>query len=105
MVTLGVAASAAYALTTPSATDGPVRLLGCSVTPAGILEASVESQSDDALTCNIRCNYELGERQFSHLFDVTIPKRFQGRVGRFDTNNGKAGSYSGEVGTCTKAGR
>jgi len=102
VATLGAAASAAYALTTPSASDGPIRLLGCVVTPAGVLEANVESQADEAMDCNIRCNYQLEDRNFSHTFNVTIPKRFQGRIGRFDTNNAKAGTYSGEVGTCKK---
>ena len=94
-----------HALTPPSDSDGPVKLLTCIVSPAGILEAEVNSQSDDAVSCNIRCTYELGEKMFSHSFSVTIPARFQGRVGRFDTNNGKAGSYSGDVGTCEKTPR
>jgi hypothetical protein len=91
-----------HALTPPSDSDGPIKLLTCIVSPAGILEAEVNSQSDDAVSCNIRCTYELGEKMFSHSFSVTIPARFQGRVGRFDTNNGKAGSYSGDVGACEK---
>jgi hypothetical protein len=99
------AASAVYALTPPSDSDGPIKLLACVVTPSGILEASVDSRSDVAMSCDIRCNYELGERMFSHTFIVTIPKRFQGRVGRFDTSNGKAGNYSGQVGSCEKVDR
>jgi hypothetical protein len=99
------AASAGHALTPPSDSDGPVKLLACVVTPAGILEASVDSQSDVAMSCDIRCNYELGERMFSHTFTVTIPKRFQGRVGRFDTSSARAGNYSGEVGSCEKVDR
>lgn len=94
-----------HALTPPSSSDGPIKLLTCVVTPTGILEAEVDSQSDDAMNCNIRCNYELGEKMFSHSFNVTIPARFQGRVGRFDTSNAKAGNYSGEVGTCKKGSR
>jgi len=92
-------------LTPPSDSDGPIRLLTCVVSPTGILEAEVDSQADDAMNCNIRCNYELGENMFSQSFNVTIPGRFQGRVGRFDTSNAKAGNYSGEVGTCKKASR
>ena len=89
-------------MTPPSDSDGPIKLLTCTVSPQGILEAEVDSQADDDMSCNIRCNYELGERMFSQSFDVTIPARFHGRVGRFDTSNAKAGNYSGEVGTCKK---
>jgi hypothetical protein len=91
------------ALTPPSDSDGPIKLLGCSVTPQGILEAEVDSQSDDAMSCSIRCNYELGGKTFSHAFDVSIPARFHGRVGRFDTSNARAGNYSGDVGSCKKS--
>jgi hypothetical protein len=98
-------ASVVHALTPPSSSDGPVKLLSCEVTSSGILEAAVDSQADEAMTCDIRCNYELGERMFSHTFTETIPKRFQGRVGRFDTSTAKAGSYSGEIGRCTKVER
>ena len=94
-----------HALTPPSDSDGPIKLLTCTVSPQGILEAEVDSQTDDDMSCNIRCNYELGERMFSQSFDVTIPARFHGRVGRFDTSNAKAGNYSGEVGTCKKTSR
>jgi hypothetical protein len=94
--------SVLHAITPPSSSDGPIRLLTCVVTPTGVLEAEVDNQSEDAMNCNIRCNYELGDRTFSHSFNVTIPARFNGRVGRFDTSNGKAGNYSGEVGTCKK---
>ena len=91
-----------YALTPPSDSDGPVRLLNCVVSPNGLLEVEVDSQSDDAMSCNLRCNYELGGQTFSHWFEVTIPARFNGRVGRFDTSGAKAGNYSGDVGTCKK---
>lgn len=94
-----------YAITAPSDSDGPVKLLTCVVSPSGNLQAEVDSASDEAMNCNIRCNYELGDRTFSHSFNVTIPARFHGRVGGFDTSNGKAGNYSGEVGTCKKAAR
>ena len=97
--------SAVHGLTSPSDSDGPVKLLTCIVSPAGILEAEVSSQTDDAMNCNIRCNYELGDRMFSQSFNVTIPGRFQGRVGKFDTNNAKAGNYSGDIGTCKKSPR
>lgn len=100
-----IAAPALHAITPPSSSDGPIRLLACVVTSAGILEAEVDNQTDDAMNCNIRCNYELGERTFSHTFNVNIPKRFNGRVGRFDTSNAKAGNYSGDVGTCNKTSR
>ena len=85
-----------------SSGDGSIRLLSCTVSPQGVLEAVVESQTDDSMTCNIRCNYELGEKTFSHTFSVAIPGRFQGHVGQFDTSTGKAGNYSGDLGTCKK---
>jgi hypothetical protein len=91
-----------YGLNPPSASDGPIKLLACIVSPNGVLEAQVESRSEHAMSCNIRCNYELGEKMFSHTFYVTVPARFQGRIGRFDTSNARAGTYSGEVGTCKK---
>ena len=97
--------SAAHAIKPPSASDGPIKLLACVVTPTGILEAEVASQSDDAMSCNIRCNYSLGEQTFSHSFTVRIPARFSGRVGRFDTSNARAGNYSGDVGSCEKISR
>jgi hypothetical protein len=91
-----------YGLTPPSSGDGDIRLLTCTVSPQGLLEAEVDSKTEDAMSCNIRCNYELGEKMFSHTFSVTIPGRFQGRVGRFDTNGAKTGNYSGDLGTCKK---
>jgi hypothetical protein len=97
--------STVYGLTPPSDSDGPIKLLTCVVTETGVLEAEVDSQADDAMMCNIRCNYELGERMFSHTFSVTIPARFHGRIGRFDTSNARAGNYSGDVGTCRKTSR
>lgn len=102
---LTVPYSPVHAIKPPSSSDGPIKLLACVVTPTGILEAEVDSQSDDAMSCNIRCNYSLGERMFSHSFTVRIPARFNGRLGRFDTNNAKAGNYSGDVGTCEKISR
>jgi len=91
-----------YGLTPPSKSDGPVRLMSCIVSGAGILEVEVDSQTDDPMECNFRCNYEIGGETFSHWFTETVPARFNGRVGKFDTSGGKAGSYSGDVGTCTK---
>lgn len=102
LVAIAVSHADVSALTTPSESDGPIRLLACVVGPNGVLEAEVDNQSDDAMNCNLRCNYEFGEKPFSHWFEVTIPAQFTGRVGRFDTSNGKAGRYSGEVGTCKK---
>lgn len=93
------------ALNAPSDSDGPIKLLTCVVSASGVLEADVVSQTDDAMSCNIRCNYELGGRMFSHTFTEMIPKRFSGRVGRFDTSAAKTGSYSGEVGTCSVVSR
>lgn len=90
------------ALTPPSDSDGPVKLLTCVVTPQGILEAEVASQSDDAMDCFIRCNYEFGGKLMSQGFHVTIPSRFQGRVGGVDTSVAKAGNYSGAIGGCKK---
>jgi hypothetical protein len=91
-----------YSLNPPSDSDGPIKLLSCVVSPSGVLEAEVDSKSDDAMNCNIQCNYELGDKLFSHWFNVTIPKRYIGRVGHFDTNGGRAGTFSGELGTCRK---
>lgn len=92
-----------YGLTPPSKSDGPVRLMSCIVSPTGILEVEVDSQTEDTMECNFRCNYAIGGETFSHWFTETIPARFNGRVGKFDTSGGKAGSYSGDVGTCKKA--
>lgn len=103
LVALAAAHADVYGLTPPSKSDGPVRLLNCVVSGGGILEAEVDSQTDDAMTCNIRCNYAIGEDTFSHWFnEAVIPARFSGRVGKFDTSGGKAGSYSGEIGSCRK---
>lgn len=100
-----VAASSVYPLTPPSASDGPVKLLSCVVSPNGVLEASVDNTSEDRLRCHIRCTYQLAERTFNHSFVETIPPRFQGRVGQFDTTSGKAGNYPGDVSGCEKIDR
>jgi hypothetical protein len=98
-------ASAAFALTPPSASDGPVKLHSCVVSPNGLLEAAVDSQTDDRMRCHIRCTYQMAERTINHSFDEMIPARFQGRVGQFDTTNGKAGNYPGEISGCEKVDR
>ena len=94
--------SHSHALNPPSASDGPIKLLACVVTSARMLEVHVDNQGDEAMFCNFRCNYELGGKMFSHTFGETIPKRFQGRIGAFDTNGARPGTYSGEVGSCKK---
>lgn len=105
LAALAAPQASVLAVTAPSDSDGPIRLLTCVVSPTGILEAEVESRTDDAMSCYIRCSYELGDRKFSRSFEVTIPGRFQGRVGGFDTSNAKAGNYSGDIGTCKKTSR
>jgi hypothetical protein len=94
------AASAVYALTPPSDSDGPVKLLACVVSASGMLEAEIDNSADKTMRCDIRCGYELGEHRFSHTFNLSIPARFQGRLGRFDTHNARPGNYSGDVGNC-----
>jgi len=97
-----VAAVQVSGLTPPSRSDGPVRLLNCVVSDAGILEAEVDSSSDDAMSCNITCNYQIEGNAFSHWFNETIPARYHGRVGKFDTSGARPGNFSGDVGTCKK---
>ena len=104
LVALAATASVVHGLNPPSASREPVVLLACVVTHSGILEATVDSQSDDRQSCTITCGYELGERMFSHTFYEVIPARFQGRVGEFDTNGARAGNYSGEISSCEKVG-
>jgi hypothetical protein len=101
---VAVATAQVFGLTPPSKSDGPVRLLNCVVSGAGVLEAEVDSQVDDAMNCNLRCNYEIGGNTFSHSFNESIPAHFRGRIGKFDTSGGKAGNYSGDVGTCKQTG-
>jgi hypothetical protein len=105
LVALFATQSDVHGLTPPTASDGPVRLLTCTVSPQGILEAEVDSQTEDRMSCNIRCNYEVGEHRFSHSFNETIPGRFHGHVGHFDTTSAKAGNYTGDIGTCKKVER
>jgi hypothetical protein len=105
LAALVVPQASVHGLVPPTSSDGPIKLLSCVVSPQGILEAEVDNQGDDAMNCNIRCNYELGDRMFSHPFSVRIPARFHGRIGRFDTSGAKAGSYSGDLGSCEKSPR
>jgi hypothetical protein len=103
LAAIAVPQAAVHGLTAPSDSDGPVKLLTCVVTPQGTLEAEVDSQSDDAVDCSIRCNYEFGDKMLSQNFNVTVPAHFHGRVGRIDVSPAKAGNYSGDVGTCKKS--
>ena len=104
LATLSIAALSAgvYALTPPSDSDGPIKLLTCVVSPNGILEAEIDNQSDTAMGCHIRCNFDVSGTKFSHWFEVTIPAQFHGRVGKFDTSGAKPGNYAGDVGQCEK---
>jgi len=91
-----------FGLTPPSKSDGPVRLLNCVVSPNGVLEAEVDNKSEDPVECTLRCNYEIGGHTFSQWFTETIPARYNGRIGKFDTSGAKPGNYSGDVGSCKK---
>ena len=102
LAVISASQSDVYGLTPPGDSDGPIKLLGCIVNPQGVLEAEVDSQVDEDMNCNIRCNYEIADRMFTYSFSVTIPKRFRGRVGQFDTSTARPGNYSGEIGTCKK---
>jgi hypothetical protein len=104
-VALTASQSAVFGLTPPSADDGPVRLLNCVVSASGVLEAEVENQTDDAMSCEFRCDYELGGKMFSYTFNETVPKRFQGKLGHYDTYNARPGRYAGDMGTCKKMSR
>src|SRR5262245_58324112 len=86
-----------YGLTPPSEDDGPVKVLSCIVSNDGILEAEVDNATDDAQSCDFRCNYDLLGKRVSRTFTVTIPKRFHGRVGQFSTEGATPGNYSGNV--------
>ena len=97
-----VAAAHVSGLTPPSRSDGPVRLLNCVVSPTGILQAEVDSTADAPMNCDITCGYEIGGKMFSHWFNETIPARFNGRVGEFDTSGARPGNFSGEMGSCKK---
>ena len=99
---MAVATAHVFGLTPPSKSDGPVRLLNCVVSGAGILEAEVDSTSDAPMSCNITCNYQIQGKVFSHWFSETIPARYNGRIGKFDTSGATPGNYSGEVGSCRK---
>jgi len=91
------------ALATPLAgnTPGPIRLLSCTVSGAGLLEAVVENTSDTVHTCNLRCDYVASGARLSHRFaEVTIPSRYSGVVAQADTGRGQPGTYSGNVDVC-----
>ena len=79
---------------------GPVRLLSCVVSRAGLLEAEVENTSDAPQICNLRCDYTLQETTSSHWFEVSIPARFSGIAGQFDTSRGRPGSYPSHIASC-----
>src|SRR5262245_12143370 len=78
-------------------TTEPIRLLSCVVSNAGLLEAEVENTSDTTQSCLLRCDFTLYETTRSHWFEVSIPARFRGIVGQFDTARGRPGIYSGHV--------
>ena len=93
------------ALATPLAanTAGPIRLLSCTVSGAGLLEAVVENTSDTVHTCNLRCEFVIGGSTITHRFgEVSIPSRYRGVVAQFDTARGQPGTCSGEVARCEK---
>lgn len=104
LAVLGVLALQAdvQALTPPSDSDGPIRLMSCVVSPNGILQAEVDNQSSDAMSCSIRCEYKISDQTFSQWFEARIPKQFNGRIGHVDAVGAKAGNYSGQLGKCVK---
>ena len=81
---------------------GPIRLLACAVSNAGLLEVSVKNVSGTVHTCDLRCDYIVGGTTISHHFKVSIPSRFSGIVGQLDTFRGQPGTYAGQVGVCEK---
>ena len=96
---------ALIALAAPLAanTPGPIRLLSCTVSSVGLLEAEVENSSDTVHTCELRCDYVIGGSTISHRFEaVSIPSRYRGIVAQVDTARGQPGIYSGDVGVCEK---
>jgi len=95
-------ALAALAAPLVAKTPGPVRLLSCVVSNAGLLEAEVENTSDSAQACSLRCDYAIGETTISQRFEISIPARFRGIVGQVDTLRGQPGSYRGLIGMCRK---
>ena len=98
-------AIALAALASPLVADtpGPVRLLSCVVSNAGLFEAEVENTSDSARVCNLRCDLVISDTTIPHRFEVSIPARFRGIVGQFDTSRGRPGSYAGHVRDCRKS--
>jgi len=91
------------ALATPLAADtsGPIRLVSCTVSSAGLLEVEVENTSYTVHTCNLRCDYVIGGSTISHRFaGVSVPSRYKGIVGQVDTSRGQPGRYAGHVDAC-----
>lgn len=95
-------ALAALAAPLIAQTPGPVRLLSCVVSNAGLLEAEVENTSGSAQACSLRCDYVIEETTISHRFEISIPARFRGIAGQVDTSRGRPGSYPGVIGVCRK---
>ena len=96
-------AMAGLAAPLAASTSGSIRLLSCTVSGAGLLEAVVENTSDTVHTCNLRCDYVAGGSKLSHRFaEVTIPSRYRGVVAQADTARGQPGTYSGDVDVCEK---
>ena len=79
---------------------GPILLHSCVVSRAGLLEAEVENTSETAQVCKLRCDYTLEGTTNSHWFEFSIPARFSGIAGQFDTSRGRPGSYTGHLGRC-----
>ena len=94
---------ALVALSAPAVAETPESIrVSCTVNSAGLLEAEVESTSDFAQTCNLRCDYVVGATTISHRFEVSIAPRYKGVVGQVDTSRGQPGSYSGHIDSCQK---
>lgn len=100
LVALVAPLAGVLALAPPAKVSGRVRLVACVVSRTGLMEAEVESTSDAAMYCHLRCDYVIRDATLSHAFKADIPARFSGRVGQFDTSSGRPGRYSGEVGAC-----
>ena len=91
------------ALVAPAVAETPEQIqLMCILNNAGLLAAEIESTSDSAQTCSLRCYYIVGETTISHRFEVSIAARFKGIVGQVDTSRGQPGRYSGSIDSCQK---
>ena len=95
-----VTAFAALAAPLTANTPGPVRALACIVSETGLLEAEVSNTSDVGQSCRLRCDYVIREATLTHAFEATIPARYRGRAGQFDTSSGRPGRYAGHVDAC-----